>query len=63
MRYILTFLLLLFFSSIVEAAYLRSIRIASTSSELSAKQTVSRIDSFIQSNTAISEIQKLENFN
>ena len=62
MRYVLTFLLLLFFSSIIEAAYLRSIRVASTFSELSAKQTLSKVESFIQSNTTLSEIQKLENF-
>ncbi len=62
MRYLSFFLVLLFFSSLLEAAYLRSIRIASFSSETIAKEGIKDLEAFVKKDKELLQIQKLDKF-
>ncbi len=62
MRHVSTFLLLLFFSTIIEAAYLRSIRVASAPTELAAQKTLNKLEKFINASDVLGKIQNLDNF-
>ncbi len=58
MRYIFTVIIFIFLSSILEAAYLRTIRVGTFSNKLDAQNELIRLNVFIQKHDSILELQK-----